>query len=237
MTNNNNSVQKPSSGEPTAPRALKGSVSKKFQPEWPETVRYMLLLWAAVLAGELLHQVLSTTMSFMDIEALKAAAAKNAEDSGRAVPDALATFGASGGIIIMTVLALGILALLAWMLNCIARKTKWAGNGRRMWFAFSIYYALRAGLLFGASVGASDVPTALYLFDGSLQILIGVAAVLGLIFSMKQETLDYTGELEEMRKLEEELRQKQAEKEREEKERAEKERAEKERAEKQDTHS
>ncbi|QNE88835.1 hypothetical protein H0194_07005 [Corynebacterium incognita] len=194
------------------------STSTKHQPEWPEAVRYMLLLWAGVLAGEVLHQILSTTMSFMDIEVLKAAAAKQAEESGGPMNDALATIGATGGIIVMTLLAFAILGLLAWMLNCLARKTKWAGNGRRMWFAFSIYYGIRAGLLFAAQVGASDVPDALYLLDGALQILIGVAAVMGLIFSMKQETLDYTGEMEEMRKLEEEMRQKQLEKEEAEKE-------------------
>lgn len=194
------------------------STSTKHQPEWPEAVRYMLLLWAGVLAGEVLHQILSTTMSFMDIEVLKAAAAKRAEESGGPMNDALATIGATGGIVVMTLLAFAILGLLAWMLNCLARKTKWAGNGRRMWFAFSIYYGIRAGLLFATQVGASDVPDALYLLDGALQILIGVAAVMGLIFSMKQETLDYTGEMEEMRKLEEEMRQKQLEKEEAEKE-------------------
>ncbi len=51
--------------------------------------------------------------------------------------------------------------------------------------------------------------------DGTVQILVGVAAVMGLIFSVKEETLDYTGELEEMRKLEQELAQERRDKERE----------------------
>ena len=52
-------------------------------------------------------------------------------------------------------------------------------------------------LLFFAAPGGNDVPLAMYLVDGSVQILVGVAAVLGLVFSFRPETLRWTREVDE----------------------------------------
>ena len=109
--------------------------------------------------------------------------------------------------------------LLAFLLRSLANRSKRAGTSRRVWFAFSIYFGFRILLTFMVTPAGADVPDWLFAADGMVQILVGVAAVLGLIFSVRAETLDYTGELEQMRELEKELEQAQREKKRAEEER------------------
>ena len=109
--------------------------------------------------------------------------------------------------------------LLAFLLRSLANRSKRAGTSRRVWFAFSLYFGFRILLTFMVTPAGADVPDWLFAADGMVQILVGVAAVLGLIFSVRAETLDYTGELEQMRELEKELEQAQREKKRAEEER------------------
>ena len=109
--------------------------------------------------------------------------------------------------------------LLAFLLRSLARRGKRAGTSRRVWFAFSLYFGFRILLTFMVTPAGADVPDWLFAADGMVQILVGVAAVLGLIFSVRVDTLDYTGELEQMRELEKELEQAQREKKRAEQER------------------
>ena len=80
-----------------------------------------------------------------------------------------------------------------------------AGTGRRLWFAFSLYFAFRVLIVFMSSPAGASVPDWLFVLDGGVQILVGVAAVMGLIFSSKEEVLEYTGEMEQMRQMRKEM--------------------------------
>lgn len=163
----------------------------------PEAVRLLLLLFAVAVGGEVLHQILNVVIGLMDPSALIATAreAMDAEQAaeisdGRLRATVIASMLLAGG------LGIAIMGLLAFMLVLINRRSNHAGLARRMLMVFGFYFGFRILMLFMASPGGNDVPVAMYLIDGSVQILVGVAAVLGLIFSFRQETLKWTREID-----------------------------------------
>ncbi|MDN6246433.1 MAG: hypothetical protein L0J38_07865, partial [Corynebacterium casei] len=101
-------------------------------------------------------------------------------------------------------------------------KSKHAGTARRMLFVFSLYFTFRLFLVFMTRPATgTNSPDWLYVVDGSLQILVGVAAVLVLVFSSREETLEYTGEMEKLRQFEQEQKKLQEQRAREAKEKLE----------------
>lgn len=192
----------------------------------PETVVYMLWLWLGVVAGETVHQILNVVLTLLNHDVLMAQAKQMVEsasggEDGEEVSDSLIEMAAYGSVALSAAIAIGVLVLLLFLLKSLAGPSKRAGTSRRIWFAFSIYFGFRILLTFMVTPAGADVPDWLFAADGMVQILVGVAAVLGLIFSIKPDTLDYTGELEQMRELEKELEQARRDKEREKREKQE----------------
>ena len=60
-------------------------------------------------------------------------------------------------------------------------------------------------IVFISSPAGASAPDWLFLLDGAVQILVGVAAVMGLMFSTKEEVLEYTGEMEQLRQMRKEM--------------------------------
>lgn len=163
----------------------------------PETVRLMLLLFAVAVGGEIVHQILNVTIGFMDPSALIATAKEAMSEEqlaeisdGRLRTTVMASMLLAGG------LGIAVMGLLAFMLVLIHRRSSYAGLARRMLLVFGFYFGFRILMLFMASPGGNNVPVAMYLLDGSVQILVGVAAVLGLVFSFRVETLKWTREID-----------------------------------------
>ncbi|KAA8727943.1 hypothetical protein [Corynebacterium phocae] len=173
----------------------------------PQTVHLMLTAWLAAAGGEVLHQVLQIVISLFNRDALIAGIKTSFEDSSNPLlaSDALLEVTASMAIFGSALLSMAVVGLLMFMLTKLATQHKWAGSARRLWFAFSIYFGLRLFFVFSAVPGGSKAPEWLIVGDGMVQILVGVTAVMGLLFSMKEEVLDYTGELAQIRKMEKEL--------------------------------
>ncbi len=164
----------------------------------PDSVRLLVLLWAAALVGEVIHQIINVVMSLLDPSALLATAREAAESAGTTdITDDILNGAVTSAVIIMGLTGVLIMGLLAVMLVLVQRRSRYAPMARRLLLIFGFYFGFRALLMFTASPGGSDVPLGLYLFDGSLQILIGVAAVLALIFGGRRETLKWTGELQD----------------------------------------
>jgi len=192
----------------------------------PETVVYMLWLWLGVVVGETVHQILNVVLTLLNHDVLMAQAKQMVEsasvgEDGEEVSDSFIEMAAYGSVALSAAIAIGVLVLLLFLLKSLAEPSKRAGTSRRIWFAFSIYFGFRILLTFMVTPAGADVPDWLFAADGMVQILVGVAAVLGLIFSIKPDTLDYTGELEQMRELEKELEQARRDKEREKREKQE----------------
>ncbi|AJE32149.1 MAG: hypothetical protein GX859_02500 [Corynebacterium humireducens] len=163
----------------------------------PETVRLMLLLFAVAVGGEIIHQILNVTIGFMDPSALIATAKEAMSEEqlaeitdGRLRATVIASMLLAGGF------GIAVMGLLAFMLVLIHRRSSYAGLARRMLLVFGFYFGFRILMLFMASPGGNNVPVAMYLLDGSVQILVGVAAVLGLVFSLRVETLKWTREID-----------------------------------------
>ncbi|QRJ58133.1 hypothetical protein GWO64_001535 [Corynebacterium macginleyi] len=212
----------PASPPPGEPRGKNSQAGSKR----PDTVVYMLWLWLGVVAGETVHQILNVVLTLLNHDMLMAQAKQMIESAsgggdGEEVSDSFIEMVAYGSVVLSAAFAIGVLVLLLFLLKSLAGPSKRAGTSRRIWFAFSIYFGFRILLTFMVTPAGADVPDWLFVADGMVQIVVGVAAVLGLIFSVKPDTLDYTGELEQMRELEKELEQARRDKKREKREKQE----------------
>lgn len=166
--------------------------------EKPETIRLMLLLFAVAIGGEVIHQILNVIIGLMDPSALLAAARDAlSEEQAAELGEGAVNTSVYASMFLAGALGLAIMGLLAFMLVLIHRRSSYAGLARRMLLVFGFYFGFRILLLLIATPGGNDVPVAMYLLDGSVQIIVGVAAVLGLVFSFRQETLKWTREIDE----------------------------------------
>lgn len=181
----------------------------KEQTKRTEAVSLMLKVWTVALVLEVVHLVLSIVLTLLNREELFAQARTTAESaaekSGQDVSDALVQLVGYGSVAFSSLISLAIVVLLGIMLGFIHKNSKAAGTGRRLWFAFSLYFALRVLIVFISSPAGASAPDWLFLLDGAVQILVGVAAVMGLMFSTKEEVLEYTGEMEQLRQMRKEM--------------------------------
>lgn len=173
----------------------------------PESVGLLLRVWFLVGVGELVHQILQITLSYLNRDALVAALRASMKDQVD-YPEALLDVSANIAIFGSALMFMAVIGLLMFMLTRIAKQHKWAGTARRMWFAFSLFFVFRVLLVFLTQPAGSDAPDWLFALDGVVQILVGVGAAMALVFSLREETLEFTGEMEQIRQLEAEQKQK-----------------------------
>ena len=161
-----------------------GRPHEKPSPTIPESARLAVQLWWAMVVLEISHQVFNVVISLIDPSEVKA----NADfgDTAGVPVDAVITVA----IIMAGVLGIGIMVILGFAVYGYARNSdrKWL---RTLLVFFSVYFAIRAVVVFTTSPTGTAVPTALYVVDGSLQILAAVAGVLGLIFSRRPDAVEW----------------------------------------------
>ena len=174
----------PSRVEPEAVEKQKGSM--------PEAVRYMLAAWTVMIGGELLHQIFAVAASVIDPSALREVAKERATKGDGEVSEALMNASVYGSIFIMALLQLGIILLFVFALRAVQKQAKWAENARRLLQIFSVFFALRMLTLFMMVPASTTVPTALFGVDGVIQIVLGVAGVMGVIYSVDKDSVAWT---------------------------------------------
>lgn len=177
--------ENPDSGSHVGVEAVGGGASRSKKPE---AVRYMLGCWAAMIFGELVHQALTVLAVVLDPSEL-IAAAKQAADAE--VPEALVNASVWGSVAIMALIQLVMIGLFAAALSAVNKQKKWGPTARRLLQVFSVFFALRALMVFAMRPAASTVPMALFAVDGVVQIVVGVAGVLGLIYASQKESIDW----------------------------------------------
>ncbi|WP_286204849.1 hypothetical protein [Corynebacterium afermentans] len=174
----------PSRVEPEAVEKQKGSM--------PEAVRYMLAAWTVMIGGELLHQILAVAASVIDPSALREVAKERVTKGDGEVSEALMNASVYGSIFIMALLQLGVILLFVFALRAVQKQAKWAENARRLLQIFSVFFALRMLTLFMMVPASTAVPTALFGVDGVIQIVLGVAGVMGVIYSVDKDSVAWT---------------------------------------------
>lgn len=189
-------VEKPAAEVRQPDKKKPGRPQKRGLQDLPETVRLLLQIWLVVLTLEVVHQVLGVIMSLLDTSALRAAVRQSlSPEQVEQAGESLLNGAAVVGVILMGLFAIVLMGVLAWMLHLVRNRSRHAPMARRMLLVFGFYFAFRILLIFMLTPGGTDVPVALYAVDGSLQILVGVGAVLALILSFRSETLKWTGEI------------------------------------------
>lgn len=150
----------------------------------PEAVRYMLLSFAVMIGGELLHQLLVVISAALDPAPLREQAREQAKAAGEEISDTMINVGIYGSIAVMALIQLLVILLFVFALRAVRRQAKWAPNARRLLQIFGVFFALRMLTLFMMSPASASVPVALYGADGVVQIILGVAGVLGIVYSL-----------------------------------------------------
>lgn len=181
----------------------------------PETIQALILVWSIAIGGELIHQLIQIISAIVDPTALRQAATEKAEsgEESTALNDAVINLSVYMSIAVMALITLAMVGLMTWMLVLFARQHKWAGYARRLLYLFSFFFAFRMLLVFVTTSAASDIPVWLIAIDGALQIVIAVAAICGIIFAGREDTIKWTGEDKELEKFLAAREEKQREKE------------------------
>lgn len=176
----------PQSGSGVEPRAV-----AKQEPTsgLPEAVRFMLLSFAAMIAGEFVHQVIVVVSALVDPSPLKERALEQAKSAGEELSESTLNLGVYGSIAVMATIQLVVIVLFVLALRALRYQAKWAPNARRLLQIFGVFFGLRMLTLFMMSPASSTVPIALYAGDGVVQILLGVAGVLGIVYSLDKESV------------------------------------------------
>ena len=92
----------------------------------------------------------------------------------------------------MALLQLAVLVLLAFALRTVKENGSWARNARRLLQIFGGFFGLRMLSLFFMLPSSTTLPVAFYAFDGVIQIILGVAGVMGLIYAMDKDAVAWT---------------------------------------------
>lgn len=177
---------------PGSPSRVGPEAVEKQKGSMPEAVRYMLAAWAVMIGGELLHQIFAVAASVIDPSALREVAKERATNGDGEVSDALMNASVYGSIFIMALLQLGVILLFVFALRAVQKQAKWAENARRLLQIFSVFFALRMLTLFMMVPASTAVPTAMFGIDGVVQIILGVAGVMGVIYSVDKDSVAWT---------------------------------------------
>jgi hypothetical protein len=149
----------------------------------PEAARLMLTMFAVAAGLEVIALILNVVTTVVDPAPLMSAAREAADDTGPLVE---AT--AWGSVAIVTLFYLVVVAILTAAIVAIHKNGKWAAGALRLWTIFAIYFAFRGLTVFLITPAGGNAPDALFLADGAVQILVGVAAVLGAVFGSRPDT-------------------------------------------------
>ncbi len=172
----------------------------------PESVQLAVKVWAVALLLEVLHQILNVVMGILNrAETAHEVSARVTESGTQPMPDAgTIQFMVVGTNVLLGILSLSIVAVLWWMVRSLHHRGRFVGFARSGLTYFGIYLGLR-GLFAFAAAPVGMVPIALFAVDGSLRILVGVAAVIAVVFCSREETITWSGEAP-MRQLPDNMR-------------------------------
>lgn len=122
-----------------------------------EAVALMIKVWLCALILEAVHLILSVVLTMFNRSELFAQAEETAEQAaqstGQELSDSFVQLVAYGSVAFSSFISLAIVVLLGIMLWLLNTNSSAAGTGRRLWFAFSLYFGFRVLLVFFTSPG------------------------------------------------------------------------------------
>lgn len=151
----------------------------------PEAVRWATASWWTALAINAAHQILGGVIAFFNRGQLMAELEKRM--NGQAVPE----MAASIGVVMSVLFLLGFLGLFAWFVAAFRQGGRFAQLCRKTMTFVSIYLGISVITVFAIVPTSLSIPQGWFLADGCLSIACGVAAIIGLIFAQKKESLEW----------------------------------------------
>ncbi|AEG80859.1 hypothetical protein AY498_05630 [Corynebacterium ulcerans] len=187
MTNQQQRLER-SPSQPTTPDAKR---------ERPDAIRWAVRVWIFAICVETVHQIINIIVGFANKPELISKLKESMKDEN--LSPEIMNLAAVFSIILAGLFSLIVLCVIAWLAVLLYKGNKSAALARRILTYFSIYFGVRLVTVFLLTPSSPSVPVAVYAVDGCVQICMGVAAIVALIFKMRPETLAWTGEWENSR--------------------------------------
>ncbi|GAA1474398.1 hypothetical protein P4N68_02545 [Corynebacterium felinum] len=161
----------------------------------PESVVLAFKVWVAVLILEIVHQITSVLTALMDRENTTATIIEQYKQSQAAVipSETFVSTVVIGSSIFVGCVALAIIGIVLWLARSYVSAGPRAGTARKVLTYFGVFFALRCIFAFKAPT-LSMVPIGVQAFNGSVEIAVGVAAVVGTILVSKPDSLEWVGD-------------------------------------------
>lgn len=161
----------------------------------PESVVLAFKVWVVVLLFEIVHQITSVLSALMDRKNTTATIIEQYKQNQAAVipTEPFVSAVVIGSSIFAGCVALSIIGIVLWLARSYVTGGSRAGTARKVLTYFGVFFALRCIFAFKAPV-MSTVPIGLLAFNGSVEIAVGVAAVVGTILVSKPDSLEWVGD-------------------------------------------
>ncbi|MBP3089320.1 hypothetical protein EML15_09225 [Corynebacterium sp. sy017] len=156
-------------------------------PQKPESMRDGERLWLLVFAGEIIHAVCSAILAW-HTRGVSRKQVRELLPAGMHYSDKLLDLSLAISIFLNLCLSLVVLSLFFWAYRSVVTSGKYALRSRRILNFFAVYLAVRAFFVFfSGSLTPTTIPIYFTAFDGCVQILIGVGAIMALVFFNQKE--------------------------------------------------
>ncbi|AFM06645.1 hypothetical protein [Corynebacterium pseudotuberculosis] len=180
---------------------LERSPSQQTTPdakrERPDAIRWAVRAWIFAICVEVVHQIINIIVGFANKPELISRLKDSMKDEN--LSPEIMNVAASLSIVLAGLFAFIMLGIIAWLAALLYKGNKSATLACRILTYFSIYFGVRLVTVFLLTPSSPSVPVAVYAVDGCIQIGMGVAAIVALIFKMRPESLIWTGEWETSR--------------------------------------
>lgn len=156
----------------------------------PEAMVLGIGAWMLALGLEALQQVLNVAASFFDMGSLRAQTVKLAQERGQDLSDSMITGLTVTTLIFSGLLGLIILGIIFYFVRKVATRGKNAESLQKLLSFFGGYLLFKA-ILITFTPPTGNLPVAYYAISGALQIIVGVAAVVGAILINRKESVEW----------------------------------------------
>lgn len=162
------------------------------QDKRPETIQFAVRVWLLLIALEVLRHLVMVVTTALNpagvADQILAAMNKDQVRQLESMGDAVLNAAIVGYYVIIMLFALAVLGVAAWMVMVVANAKPKAASAVRLLTFFGIYFGVRAVFVFIAPSAMSQPHSVQFLIDGSLQIVIGVGAVVALMLLSRPDS-------------------------------------------------
>lgn len=156
----------------------------------PEAMVLGIGAWVVAVVLEGVQQLLNLGASFFNMGRLRSQVVEMGKEQGQELTDSMVTVLSVSALLISLLLSLLVLGAIGYFIYKVSTRGKNADSLQKMLSFFAGYLMFKA-LMVTFTPPAGGLPAAYYAVSGSLQIIVGVAAVVGAVLINRKESVDW----------------------------------------------